>query len=214
MPRPPISRARPWTPSSGSFVGQTFHSERQYRNALARAKGFRSWDEQQRAPSHAVGSHRDLRRLRPSEQVAYEKTGSVLTRMRREGLSLTAAARLEHTSPTAVQRHGGDALVKSSRGVFLVTTSDHHFRRLWFVTPDGLTIVETRDSRAATLVAEYDVAVQRFLATGDATSLDQFKGRVLRVGGKRYPFVTDLDLLEHLGRRGEISFESIYATAA
>jgi hypothetical protein len=130
----------------------------------------------------------------------------------RHGVSLTKAARLEHTTPAAVKRHAGDALVPSSHGTFLVTTTDRHYRRLLFVTPDGLTVVETRDSRAATLVAEYDQAVQKFLATGDASALERFKGKVLRAGGKRYPFVTDLDMLETLGRRGEISFESIYAT--
>lgn len=176
--------------------------------------GIHRWYAQQQAPAREVRGRRDFRKLRPSEQVAYEKTGSVLTRMRREGLSLTKAARLEHATPAAVKRHAGDALVRSRRGTFLVTTTDRHYRRLWFVTPDGLTIVETRDSRAASLIAEYDIAVQRFLASGDSAGLTRFEDQVLRTGGKRYTFVTDLDTLERLGRRGEISFESIYASAA
>jgi len=190
-----------------------FTSERQYRNALAREHGFASWYAQQQAPAPEVRGRRDFRKLRPSEQDAYQKTGSVLTRMR-HGLSLTKAARLEHTTPAAVKRHAGDALVPSSDGTYLVTTTDRHFRRLLLVTPDGVTIVETKDSRAASLVAEYDAAIQRFLAKGDASGLARFEGQILRTGGRRYPFVTDLDTLETLGRRGEISFESIYATAA
>ena len=213
MPRPPITRSRPWTPTSGAFAGDTFTSERQYRNALARQHGYPSWYAQQQAPGPEVRGRRDFRRLRPSEQIAYEKTGSVLTRMR-HGLSLTRAARLEHTTPAAVKRHAGDALVPSSHGTFLVTTTDRHFRRLLFVTSDGVTIVETRDSRAASAVAEYDAAIQRFLAKGDPSGLARFEGQVLRVGRKRYPYVTDLNTLEWLGRRGEISFESIYASAA
>ena len=213
MPRLPITRARPWSPSSGAFQGQTFTSERQYRNALARAKGYQSWGEQQRAPRH-VGTLRQYQRLRPAEQAAHEKAGTALTLMRREGLSLREATRLTHTTPAAVKRHAGDALIKSSRGRFEAAPIDRHFRRLWFVTPDGLTIVDTRDSRQASLIAEHDAAVRHFLATGDARELARFEGKVLRAGGQRYPFVTDLDTLEELGRRGEVSFESIYASAA
>jgi hypothetical protein len=214
VPRPQISRAHPWTPASGAFAGETFRSERQYRNALARSHGYRSWTAQQQARAPKIRFERDLRRLRPSGQLAHEKAGSVLTRMRREGVSLSQAVKLEHTTPAAVRRHAGDALVRSTRGRFEATSVDRHYRRLWFVTPTGLTIVETRDSRAATLVAEYDNAVQRFLATGNSASLDRFEGRVLRAGGRSYPFVTDLDVFEELGRQGEISFESIYASAA
>jgi hypothetical protein len=132
----------------------------------------------------------------------------------RHGLSFTKATRFEHVTPAAAKRHAGDALVQSRNGRFLVTTTDRHYRRLVFITPDGLTEVETRDSRAASLVAEYDAAVDRFLTKGDASGLARFEGQVLRAGGKRFLFVTDLDTLELLGRRGEISFESIYASAA
>ena len=214
MPRPRISRARPWTPASGAFAGRTFRTEREYRDALAQEKGFATWRAQQAAPGREVRGRRDLRRMRPAEQVAYEKSGMALTLMRREGLSLDEAARRVHTTPNAVRRHAGDALVRSSRGRYLVTAADAHFRRMWFITPDGLAVVETRDSRAASLVAEFDAAVHHYLATGDASRVERFKGKVLRAGGRRYPFVTDLDTLDELGRRGEISFETIYASAA
>ncbi len=214
MPRPPITLAHPWTPSSGAFAGQTFRTEREYRDTLAHAKGFPSWRAQQAAPGPAVRGRRDFRRLHPSEQVAYEKAGMALTLMRREGLSLHEAAREVGATPAAVKRHAGEALLRSSRGRYLVTAADTHYRRLWFITPDGLVTVETRDSRAASLIAEFDAAVQHYLATGDASRVERFKGKVLRAGGKRYPFVADLDVLDELGRRGEISFESIYAAAA
>lgn len=214
MARLPITRARPWTPSSGAFAGQTFTSERQYRNMLARMRGYPSWAAQQQSPGPEVRGRRDFMRMRPSEQIAYEKTGMALTLMRRDGLSREQAARIVGTTPAAAKRHAGEALIRSSSGRYLVTAADSHFRRLVFVTPDGLITVETRDSRAASLVAEFDNAVRHFLATGDARGLARFEGKVLRAGGHRYPFVTDLDTLEELGRRGEISFESIYASAA
>ena len=49
MPRPQITKAHPYTPKSGQFAGRTFETERSYRNALAQAKGFASWHEEQRA---------------------------------------------------------------------------------------------------------------------------------------------------------------------
>lgn len=214
MPRPQITRARPWTPSSGVFAGQTFSSERQYRNALARLHGFASWDAQQRAQAPEVHGRMEFRRLRPSEQGAYERTGMALTLMRRDGLSLQEATRQIHTTPAAVKRYAGDALIRGSHGRYLVTASDTHFRRLLLPGVNGVVIVETTNSRTATEVAEYDAAVRYFLATGNAKLLDRFRGKALRVKGKRYPFITDLDVLEELGRRGEISFESIYADAA
>jgi hypothetical protein len=193
------------------FVGRQFQTEREYRNALARAKGYPSWAVQQQAPGREVRGRRDLRRLRPSEQAAHERAGSVLTLMRRDGLSLEQASGEVHTTPAAVKRHAGDALFRTKAGRYVVAASDTHYRRLILVTADGLTVVETRDSRQASEIAAYDSAIRYFLATGDTTRLRPFEGRTLRVGGKRYRIVTDPDSLEELGRRGEVSFESIYA---
>jgi hypothetical protein len=138
----------------------------------------------------------------------------VLTLMRRDGLSLAEAAVEVHTTPNAVKRHAGEALVQSRSGRYTVTAADEHYRRLWFITNDGLIEIDTLDSRIASQIAEFDAAVRYYLATGDGSRVARFKGRALRAGGKRYPFVTDLDVLDELGRRGEISFESIYAGAA
>ena len=93
MSRPPITRSRPYTPASGRFAGETFTTERQYRNALARAKGFRSWDAQRAARGRHVRSVTDLARLRPSERVAHQQVGTALTFMHNEPtLSMTEAA--------------------------------------------------------------------------------------------------------------------------
>lgn len=48
-----ITRSNPYTPTSGQFAGQTFYSERSYRDALARAKGFSSYARQR----ELVGQH-------------------------------------------------------------------------------------------------------------------------------------------------------------
>src|SRR5687768_7257612 len=106
MARRPITRANPYTPKSGKVAGHTFTSERQYRNALARAKGFRSWSEQQRQPR----STRARAEFRPAEHEARRRVLDALSRMRRDGLSLSAAARAAGTTANAMKRYSGPVL--------------------------------------------------------------------------------------------------------
>jgi hypothetical protein len=69
-----------------------------------------------------------------------------------------------------------------------------------------------RDSRMATLIAEYLNAVLGFLQTGDGSGLVPFRGQyVIDASGRKVPFLTDLDELERLGSAGVLSFESLYA---
>lgn len=210
MSRPPITRARPWTPSSGAFEGQTFHSERQYRNALARLHGFRSWSQQQVSAGPRVTDQREAQRLRPSEREAHQRAGGVLSDMRRDrNLSLTEAARRRHTTPAAVRRHAGDAL-QPRRGRYVAADRDSHYRRVAMISTEGLVWVSTRHSADATLISEHDTTVDWFLRSGDDSGLGRFQPRTVRSEGHVYRFLVDLDMLEELGRRGELSFESFY----
>ena len=93
MGRKPITRANPYTPTRGAFAGQTFDTERQYRNALAKQKGFASWYAQQRAGPAAPS----LTSLRPSERHARHLAFEALGLMRKEQLPLTKAAHRAHT---------------------------------------------------------------------------------------------------------------------
>ena len=68
MARPPITKLRPYTPRSGAFAGRTFHTEREYRNALAKLKGFTSWHEQQRAAKKVTP--KSFGTLKPSQRQA------------------------------------------------------------------------------------------------------------------------------------------------
>ena len=79
MPRLPITRARPYTPQRGSLAGQTFHSERQYRNALARSHGFKSFATQQRS-AKVVRSRAAYEKLRPSEREARDRALDAIAR--------------------------------------------------------------------------------------------------------------------------------------
>jgi hypothetical protein len=74
--------------------------------------------------------------------------------------------------------------------------------------------IATRDSREASMVAEYWIAVNRYVdpESGDASSLQKFKGKyVTDSSGKKVPLLTDVSELDRLASAGVLSFESIYA---
>jgi hypothetical protein len=209
MARPPISRKRPWTPSRGPFKGRTFTSERQYRNALARRKGFRSWAAQQRAP-RTVRRTGELEVLHPSEREARRAALDALTYMRRENLSLTAAADRAGTTPAAVLRHAGPALEQKS-GRYMVRPGDRLLRVMSVLGQQGLVHgVEVRGSRAASLVGEHWSAIDHYLRTGDDSRLAAMDGK--SVAG--IPLETDPYAIDDWERRGELEIEDIYELAA
>lgn len=209
MPRPPITRARPYTPKSGAFAGQTFTTERQYRNALARRKGFRSWYAQQRA-RREVRTATGLAQLRPAAQEAYERALDALALMRRDRISLSQAATRAGTTRNTVRRYAGSAIRKDARGRYAARPSDRLIRRMRFLTPRGQITLDVTNSRTASRIARYFAAVDRYLKTGKTDALREFRGKAIRVGKVAYPFITDPRTLSRLGRAGEVSFEDLY----
>jgi hypothetical protein len=79
------------------------------------------------------------------------------------------------------------------------------------LTPDGVLIVDVRDSRSASQLGRYWNAVDSALR-GDPTTLDEFQGKRLRVGPHSFPYVTDLNQLRRLAQVGEVTFEDLYDT--
>lgn len=213
MPRPAVTRANPYSPRRGRFAGQTFTSERQYRNALARAKGYASWSAQQRV-RRSAGSVAAIRHLRPAEGQARDRALDALQLMRREGLSLARAAQLTGTTPNAVHRHAGRALEQTGSGTYRVKPYDRLVRQIRFLTREGVIVLPVRDSRSASTIARYMSAVDHYLRTGDDSRLRRFRGKGVWVEKRFRPFLTDLDLLDHLANAGEVSFEELYARAA
>ncbi|MBA3274581.1 MAG: hypothetical protein H0T72_02210 [Chloroflexia bacterium] len=208
MARPPITLARPYTPSSGVVAGITFTSERQYRNALARAKGFQSWSQQQKQ-ARKVSSGADVAKLRPDERKARKRALDALSRMRSEGLSLKDAAKASGTTVNAVKRHAGPAL-QLTGGRYQAKASDRLSRTLQFPTETGAIGLDVRDSRSARRIAEYWNAVKRYTEHGDASGLRKFRGKSVRVKKRAYPFITDLDMLDRLADAGELGFDDLY----
>lgn len=209
MPRPPITRAHPYTPKRGRFADQTFHTERDYRNALARAKGLRSWSEQQRQ-SRKVRSGKDVSTLRPSEQQARRRALDAVRLMRDEGRSLSRAAKAAGTTVAAVKRHAGAALETAERGRYRAKASDRLLRPMLVPTPDGPVTLDVRDSRAASLLGRYWAAVGRYLETGDDGPLRRLRGKGITVNKRFYPLITDPHALDRLADGGELSFSDLY----
>ncbi len=147
------------------------------------------------------------------EAQARERALATLARMRREKSSLSAAAKAEHTNPRTVKRYVGSALRREDpRRQYRATAYDRITRELRIPTPEGVQTVVVRDSRQATKLAEYWVAVHRYLETGDASALQKFRGKhITDASGRQVPLLTDLDELDGLGNAGVLSFESLYA---
>lgn len=209
MPRPPITRARPYTPTHGKLAGRTFHSERQYRNALAQQRGYTSFRQQQRS-AKIVRTRAQYRALRPSEREARDRALDAIARHRREGISLAQATREAHTTTAAVKRYGGTYVSKGKGGRLEVSANDRLYRRMKFLTPDGTMEIDVYSSRAASRLGEYWAAVKHYVETGQDGPLRAFRGKSIRTGKTTYHFVTDLETINHLAHAGELSFESIY----
>lgn len=207
MARGPITRSNPYTPKAGAFAGETFHFERQYRNALARRKGYRSWHDQQRSRP-AAGGARAVGSLSQSEHQARERALRAVSRMRREGLSVAQAARLEGTTRNTIMRHAGPAIERGGRRV-KAKPADRLARTMNVFGPQGLTTVTVRGSRQATVIAEHWNAIRHYVNTGDESKLRRFYSRT--VAG--IELESDPDVVDQLAAIGALDFEDIYELA-
>lgn len=137
-----------------------------------------------------------------------------ISKMRAERVSLQKAASEFGLDPRVVTRLGKSALRKRKNGKYVTKRSDKLLRILAVPTPDGTREIATRDSREATKLGKYWVAVQKYLQTGDGSALAKFRRkRIKDASGKKIPLVLDTAVLDQLGSAGVLSFESLYAKA-
>lgn len=125
-------------------------------------------------------------------------------------ISMSKAARRAGTTLKTVQRYAGQALETRGRHVY-VRPTDRLARDLEFLTPKGLIVVRVMNSRDGTRIAKHNNAVRRWVNSRDASGLKKFEGKVLRAGGKTYPFLTDTAAIDRLARAYAIHFLDIYA---
>jgi hypothetical protein len=148
-------------------------------------------------------------------QDRWNRTAHVISKMRAEGVSLKQASREYGLDPRTATRLGRSALRKGSNGRYKAKKSDRLLRVLVIPSREGLREIAIRDSHQASQLAEYWNAVQRYLQTGDASGIDNFRGKsITDASGKRVPLITDLNELDRLGSAGAFSFESLYARAS
>lgn len=208
MSRPPITRTRPYTPSRGLVAGQTFYSERQYRNALARALGFAS-HAQRVAHPHVITNARELQTLRPSAREARRLAFKVLSVARRTGEPLHRVARDYRVSMASVKRYAGPALEKR-HGIWYAKPSDKLYRQITVATTDGVVTLDTYSSKTATTIGKYKNAVGNFLRTNNPDYLKPFRNKTIQVKGRRYRFLTDPEKLRQMHESGELEGMELY----
>jgi hypothetical protein len=139
----------------------------------------------------------------------------VLSKMRREKVSLLKASREYGIDPRTVTRLAKSALRKRANGTYAAKATDRLLRVLVIPTEKGLQEVAVANSRDASLLGKYWDAVQDYLATGDASGLRELEGEQIKdANGIQIPLITDTEELDRLGSAGVLSFESLYAQAA
>jgi len=148
-------------------------------------------------------------------QETWNRVLRAISKMRSEGLSLKRASKEAAVSPRTVASWGGRTIKKGANGRYSVSKRDSLLRVLQVPMPEGTQEVALRNSRHASVLAEYWVAVQKYLRTGDASLVEKFRGkRIKDASGVEVPLVTDLKQLNRLGSAGVLSFESLYGRAA
>lgn len=148
-------------------------------------------------------------RSRRKSSVKAERRALDALRRMRQGKSLTRAARAAHTTPETVKRYER-GVVKRKKRLYVAEPFDRQLRQLKFLSPDGIILLDIRDSRVASRIASYWSSVDFFLRTGDPSRLRAFESKTVRSGGHRYAFITDPTLVERLANAGVVSFEELY----
>ncbi|WP_353061947.1 hypothetical protein RBB77_11585 [Tunturibacter psychrotolerans] len=142
----------------------------------------------------------------------WDRVLGVVSKMRREKISLTQASRDAGINPRTVTRWGKTALQKQKNGKYAAKKSDSLLRLVIIPTPDGTRDIAVRGSKQVTLLAEYWNALHRYLQTGDSSPLKKFQGKhIVDAKGVDIPLSVDLSALNRLGSAGVLSFESLYA---
>jgi len=131
----------------------------------------------------------------------------------RKGLSRAQAAKRAGTTPKTIQKYAKPA-IRKRKGVYQAVPVDRMRRPMRFLTEQGITVVDVRNSQSATRLSLYWSAVDHYLLTGDRSRLRPYVGKYLRASGHRHPYLTDPLLLNRLAEAGEVSFEDLYETTA
>jgi hypothetical protein len=157
--------------------------------------------------------HRYTSRRSEREAQTRNRALSVLVHMRREHLSLATASRREHIKPATVLRYVGSAIRQERSGGHYRATKGDRFRRdIQIPTAMGLIVVPVYGSKNAESISKYLNAVAHYLRTGDQARLRPFRGKTIKVGGKKIKLVTDPEKLLLLAEADVLHLDQLYAS--
>jgi len=149
------------------------------------------------------------------EQQRWNQTSHAISKMRREGVSLSQASREFKLDPRRVVRLAGPALRKRKSGRYVATPTDRRLRVVTIVDEKGPLNVATRDSREAQVLSDWWRAVGEYLRTGNEDVLRNLRRKtVVDASGKRIRLLLDPDMVRILDEAGLLNPESIYAHIA
>jgi len=143
------------------------------------------------------------------QTATHRKALAALGRMRRLGLSLNKAAKLEHIKPQTVLRHVGKALYRSGPGKpWKATKSDRLPEKMMILTEQGPIFTVVRSSIERTRLSRYNVALRKWRAAEDGAGPELLAFRGQTVAG--HVLVTDPDTLIRLEEGGQLDFDAFY----
>ena len=163
----------------------------------------------------SVPLNNKLRRSSLRTREARDRALQVLSAMRREHLSLSAASRRERIKPATVLRYVGSAVRQDKpSGRFRATAGDRFRRDLRIPTPQGYTTVPVYGSKKARFVSDYLNAVGSYLRSGSRAELSRFRGKTLKVRGQTVELLTDATILSRLAEADALRLDQLYASLA
>jgi hypothetical protein len=147
--------------------------------------------------------------LNRGELSTRERSLEVLSKVRRNDLSLTNASRELHTSPKTVVKNTN--AFKKLKGKWIAKSQDRISRIMSIYENGKQERIEVRDSRIASKIGKYNNAVKQFLTTGNTEILKEFNKPIKDAKGNLHYFETDPDkLTEIMEAQEEPEFYEIY----
>ena len=152
--------------------------------------------------------------LKKKEAITRKKSLSVLSNMRNNGLSLTAACKESHIAQKTVLRSIRQAF-KKVKGRWKPKHTDHISRTISIYENCKHVFVTVNDSQTASLLGRYNNAVRQYLTYGNATLImdDIFKKPFVDENNVTHTLDTDLNCLDQLQANNETEFYEIYEGA-
>ena len=138
---------------------------------------------------------------------AQKRSFHAVARMRRDGLSLIAAAHEEGTTPATVKKYLPAALRRSKTGQWVATKSDRYVRVILLPGAHGPVIARARGSKEAQFASAYLASLSRWSRTGKPYELAPFHGK--KIGS--FELITSSRTLKALGDAGLLQIDSLYA---